>query len=185
VEAIFTIHTRRSVRSFIEKDIPPNQIAEILTCGLKAPSSSNSRPWEFVLVKDQGIKERIGYLGARSLYERKKRRLRDSKTQFENIAKAPLFIVVACNTRKSPIFWSHDGSAATQNMLLAAHAMGLGGVWLGAPLALKKHQNEIKKMLGIPKSMEIASIIALGYPERIPSPRQVGNLKDKVHYESW
>lgn len=185
MEAIFNINTRRSVRNFREKDIPPNQIAEILTCGLKAPSSSNSRPWEFVLVKDQKIKERIGFLGARSLYERKKRRLKDTKKQFENIAKAPLFVVVACNTIKSPIFWRHDGSAATQNMLLAAHALDLGAVWLGAPVALKKHSDEIKKLLGMPKNMEIASIIALGYPEKIPNPRPVGDLKDKVHYESW
>lgn len=185
MDAIFNINTRRSVRSFIERDISPNQIAEILTCGLKAPSSSNSRPWEFILVKDQKIKEKISHLGARSLYERKKRRLKDAQKHFEAIAKAPIYIVVACNTKKSPIFWGHDGSAATQNMLLAAHALGLGAVWLGAPVALKKHSNEIKKLLGMPKDLEITSIVALGYPEKIPSPMPVGDLKDKVHYERW
>ncbi len=128
MEAMESILTRRSIRNFNGKEMSPSQIAEILKCGARAPSASNGRPWEFVLVRDQKIKDRIGYLGARSLYERKKRQLSSSKKHFANIAKAPLFIVVACDTKKSPIFWKHDGSAATQNMLLAAHTLGLGAV---------------------------------------------------------
>ncbi|UCE37854.1 MAG: nitroreductase family protein [Thermoplasmata archaeon] len=185
MEAIENINTRRSVRSFEEDEVPPSQIAEILRCGLRAPSASNGRPWEFILVKDQNVKDRIGYLGARSLYERKKRRLKDTKEQFEKIAEAPLFIVVACNTKKSPIFWRHDGSAATQNILLAAHSLGLGAVWVGAPFALKKHSNEIKKLLGMPKHIEIASIVALGSPKIKPKLKQVTDLKKKIHYERW
>jgi nitroreductase len=137
------------------------------------------------VVKDQKVKEKIGYLGARSLYERKKRKLKDTKKQFAMIAEAPLFIVLACSTRKSPIFWKHDGSAATQNMLLAAHSQGLGAVWLGAPVALKKHSNEIKKLLKIPKQFELASIVALGIPKTMPKPRPQSDIKDKVHFERW
>ena len=185
MEAKEAILTRRSVRNFIEKDIPPDMIINILDCALRAPSSSNTQPWEFILVKDQEIKDRIGYLGARSLYERKKRKLKDAKKRFEMIAKASLFIVIACNTKKSPIFWRHDGSAATQNILLAAHAHGLGAVWLGAPVALKKHSNEIKKLLKLPKQWEIASIVALGYPKTMLKPRPKSNIKDKVHFERW
>jgi nitroreductase len=185
VEAIENLNTRRSVRNFKPKDISAKQIADILNCALLAPSASNGRPWEFVIVKDQKIKDRIGYLGARSLYERKNRKLKDTKAQFARIAEAPLFIVVACNTKKSPIFWKHDGSAATQNMLLSAHALGLGAVWLGAPVALKKHTNEIKRILKMPKSMEIASIIALGHPKTSPKPRPVRDIKEKIHYERW
>lgn len=185
MDAIESILTRRSVRIFKEEDIPPNKIAEILSCAVKAPSSSNKKPWEFILVKDQKVKDRIGHLGARSLYERKKRKLKDTKPRFAKIAQAPLFIVVACDTKKSPIFWRHDGSAATQNILLAAHALGLGAVWLGAPVALKKHSNEIKKLLKIPKSREIVSIVALGTPKTLSNPRPHINIKDKVHYERW
>lgn len=185
MDAIESILTRRSVRDFKEKEISPNKIVDILSCAVRAPSSSNAQPWEFVLVKDQKIKDKIGYLGARSLYERKKRKLKDTKKRFEKIAQAPLFIVVVCNTKKNPIFWKHDGSAATQNMLLSAHALGLGAVWLGAPIALKKHSNEIKKLLKIPKHCEIASIVALGYPTKMPEPRPQGDIKDKVHFERW
>ncbi|MEE9152012.1 MAG: nitroreductase family protein [Thermoplasmata archaeon] len=185
MDAIETILTRRSVRNFKEKEVPPNKIAEILGCAVKAPSASNKRPWEFILVKDQKIKDRIGYLGARSLYERKKRKLKDTKKQFAKISEAPLFIVVACDTKKSPIFWKHDGSAATQNMLLAAHVLGLGAVWLGAPVALKKHTNEIKKLLKMPKHHEIVSIVAIGHPVKIPKPRSQGDIKDRIHFERW
>lgn len=185
MDSIESILTRRSVRDFKRKDIPPNKIVEILSCAVKAPSSSNAQPWEFILVRDQKVKDRIGYLGARSLYERKKRKLRDSKKRFAKIAEAPLFIVIACDTKKSPIFWKHDGSAATQNMLLAVHALGLGAVWLGAPIALKKHSNEIKKLLKMPKHCEIASIVALGIPQIVPNPRLQSDIKEKVHFERW
>ena len=185
MDAREAILTRRSVRSFNKEDIDPKKIAEILSCAVKAPSASNMKPWEFVLVKDQKIKDRIGYLGARSLYERKKRKLKVAKKKFESIAKAPLFIVVACNTKKSNIFWKHDGSAATQNMLLAAHALELGAVWLGAPVALKKHSSEIKKLLKMPNHYEIASIVALGNPATRPKPRPKSDIKDKVHFERW
>ncbi len=185
MDAVQAIKTRRSVRNFKDKEIPPKTIADILSCAVKAPSSSNMQPWEFILVKDQKIKDRISYLGARSLYERKKRKLKDGKKRFAKIAEAPLYIVVACDTKKSPIFWKHDGSAATQNLLLAAHAQGLGAVWLGAPVALKKHSNEIKKLLKMPKRFEIASIVALGYPDRMPKPRPEKDLKNKVRFERW
>lgn len=185
MDAVEAILTRRSVRNFIKQEPEPDKIAEILRCAQKAPSASNMQPWEFVLVKDQEIKERIGYLGARSLYERKKRKLKDGKKRFAKIAEAPLYIVVACDTLKSPIFWRHDGSAATQNMLLAAHALGLGAVWLGAPLALKNHSNEIKRLLDMPKHYEIASIVALGYCTKTPKPRPESDIKDRVHFERW
>jgi nitroreductase len=185
VDAKQAINSRRSIRSFIKRSVPPDLIAEILDSALRAPSASNGRPWEFVIVKDQKVKERIGYLGARSLYERKKRKLKQAKEKFEMIAEAPVYIVVACDTKKSPIFWAHDGSAATQNILLAAHSMGLGAVWLGAPVALTKHQNEIKKMLDLPRHLKIASIVALGYPKKAPGPRVVSDMKKKVHFERW
>ncbi len=185
MDTVQAIKTRRSIRNFKKEEAPPDKVAEILNCAVKAPSASNKQPLEFILVKDQKIKDRIGYLGARSLYERKKRKLNVTKKYFANIAKAPLFIVVACDTQKSPIFWRHDGSAATQNMLLAAHALGLGAVWLGAPVALKKHASEIKKLLGLPKHCEIASIVALGQSQKSPKPRPESSVKDKVHYERW
>jgi nitroreductase len=185
VDAKQAIITRRSVRSFIKRNVPPDLIAEILDSASKAPSASNGRPWEFIIVKDQKVKDRIGYLGARSLYERKKRKLKQAKEKFAMVAEAPVYIVIACDTKKSPIFWVHDGSAATQNILLAAHSLGLGAVWLGAPVALTKHQNEIKKLLNLPRYVKIASIVALGYPKKMPGPRMVSDMKEMVHFERW
>lgn len=185
MEAVDAIKTRRSIRFFKKRDISPGMIAEILECAVKAPSASNIQPWEFVVVRDSRMKERIGYLGARSLFERKKRKLKDSKEHFSRIAEAPVFIVVGCDKKRSPIFWTHDGSAATQNMLLAAHSRGLGGVWLGAPVALRKHRTEIRKMLGMPGHYEPVSIVALGHPAKKPKPRPVRDMKDMIHYERW
>jgi nitroreductase len=185
VDAKEAIISRRSVRSFTNRSVPPLLIAEILDLASKAPSASNGRPWEFIIVKDQKVKDRIGYLGARSLYERKKRKLKQAKEKFAMVAQAPIYIVIACDTKKSPIFWVHDGSAATQNVLLAAHSLGLGAVWLGAPVALPKHHNEIRKMLDLPRYVKIASIVALGYPKKMPGPRVGSDMKNKVHFERW
>jgi nitroreductase len=185
VDAKQAIVTRRSVRSFVKRSVPPDLIAEILDSASKAPSASNGRPWEFIIIKDQKMKDKIGYLGARSLYERKKRKLKLAKEKFAMIAEAPVYIVIACDTKKSPIFWVHDGSAATENILLAAHSLGLGAVWLGAPVALTKHQNEIKKMLNLPRHVKLASIVALGYPKNMPKPRPATDIKEKVHFERW
>ena len=185
MDAIEAIKTRRSIRLFKKKDVSPGKIVKVLECGVKAPSASNYQPWEFVIVRQGSVKNRIGYLGARSLFERKKRKLKDAKKQFSKIAEAPVFIVVACDTKASPIFWKQDGSAATQNMLLAAHAQGLGGVWLGAPVALSKHKNEIKKLIGIPRHYDIISIVALGYPAKKPRARPMMDFKSKVHFERW
>jgi nitroreductase len=185
VDAKQAIISRRSVRNFVKRSVPPDIIVEILDMASRAPSASNGRPWEFIIVKDQKVKDRIGYLGARSLYERKKRKLSQAKEKFAMIADAPVYIVIACDTKKSPIFWVHDGSAATQNILLAAHSFGLGAVWLGAPVALSKHQTEIKKMLDLPRHIKLASIVALGYPKKMPKPRQKINMKEKVHFERW
>lgn len=185
MDVIEAIKTRRSIRLFKKKDVSPQKIVEILECGVKAPSASNYQPWEFVIVRDGSVKNRIGYLGARSLFERKKWNLKDSKKQFAKIAEAPVFIVVACDTKASPIFWKQDGSAATQNMLLAAHAQGLGGVWLGAPVALTKHKTEIKKLLGMPRHYDIVSIVALGYSAKMPRARPMKDFKNIVHLERW
>jgi nitroreductase len=185
VDAIEAIMGRSSVRLFEERDIPVNIMVKVLECAQRAPSSGNKQPWEFILIKDKKVKEKIALLGARSLYERKKAKLKDSKKKFGDIAKAPLFVVVACDTRKSPTFWRHDGSACTQNLLLAAHAVGVGSVWLGAPIALEKLSKEIKKTLKMPKTYEIVSIVALGYPSRAPTQSARKSLKDQVHYELW
>jgi nitroreductase len=185
VDVIDAIKTRRSIRLFKKKDVSPQKIVSILECGVKAPSASNYQPWEFVIVREAAIKNRIGYLGARSLFERKKRKLKDAKKHFSKIAEAPVFIVVACDRNVSPIFWKQDGSAATQNILLAAHAQGLGGVWLGAPVALTKHKTEIKKFLGMPRHYDIISIVALGHSAKAPRTRPMKDFKDKVHFERW
>lgn len=185
MDAIEAIKDRSSVRHFEDRDVPVNIMVNILECAQRAPSSGNKQPWEFILIKDKKVKEKIALLGARSLYERKKAKLKESKMRFGEIANAPLFVVVACDTRKSPTFWRHDGSACTQNLLLAAHAIGVGSVWLGAPVALEKFSKEIKKTLKMPKTYDIVSIVALGYPSKVPSQSPRKSLKDQVHYEMW
>jgi nitroreductase len=137
---------------------------------MAAPSASNERPWRFLVVREREMRERLA-----------------AATPFAKpIAGAPVGIVVCADTKaaKYPGFWVIDCSAAIQNMLLAAHAIGLGGVWIGvhpmAPLSISVRH----AIGGLPRHIKPHSMIALGHPaeERPPVDRYDESF---VHLERW
>lgn len=185
MDAIECIMTRCSIRKYEKKDIPEDVLTTILECGHRAPSASNRQPWEFIVIKDDKKKERICDLGAKAIHERKGVDLKSISERFMRIACASVFIVIAVDKTKSNTFYIQDGSAAAQNMLLCAHALGLGGVWLGAPHSLKKYDEEIKRMTKIGENFIIASIIAIGYPAEKRKISSRVPLHQKVHKEIY
>lgn len=144
------IKTRRSIRRFKkEEKVPPKILGEVLEAGRWAPSSRNSQPWRFIVIADENLKRRIA----------------DATTAGKFLAEASLGIAVTVNTKASrhPV---EDGAAATMNILLAAHALGLGACWIGSYGS--PYEEEVKKLLGIPYDWILLSIIALGYPDEKP-----------------
>ncbi|MGR0482352.1 MAG: nitroreductase family protein [Candidatus Electronema sp. V4] len=141
------IKARRSVREFTAEPVERGLIEQIICAGIWAPSGLNNQPWRFVVIHDSGLRERLADL-----------------TKYAHIVKAaPLLIAVYLDQEKmyDRVKDHQAAGACIQNMLLAAHALGLGAVWLGQILANKDRVNET---LGLSSQHELAALLALGHP---------------------
>lgn len=149
MDVLEAIKTRRSIRNYRDEPIPEESIKAILEAGRWAPSAKNSQPWKFILVRDSEIKKKLAEC---FIYGR-------------FIVNTPLTIAVTINPSASthPV---EDGAAATQNMLLAAHALGLGACWIGSYGSI--YEEKAKGVLGMPKGERLLSVIAVGYPAEAP-----------------
>jgi len=157
--------SRRSIRKFRPDPVPDELILKILDVARYAPSARNSQPWVFIVVKDPEIKKKLAnvHLWAKPL---------------EN---APVGIVVACNTEVSPESYQVDCANATMQIMLAAHALGLGTVWLQT----LRNVSEIQGIVGLPKNYVPVAMLALGYPDERPSPKKRKELKEIVYLNRY
>jgi nitroreductase len=169
MDAMECIKTRRSVRQFKNKKIPPDLINGILEAGMAAPSAGNEQAWEFVVIDDTSILKRIPEIHPYAAMT----------------ANAPVAILVCGNldNQKYDGFWPQDCSAAVQNILLAAHALGLGTVWTGIH-PIPERVTNFRKLLNIPDSIVPFALIPIGYPIDIPRPANRYS-PEKVHTNFW
>lgn len=164
------ILARRSIRKFTDEPVDPALIRKLLEAAMAAPSASDRRPWEFVVVRDPEALQRL------------RRGLPFGRQN------APLAIVVCGNKRRAlpgpaQSFWVHDCSAAMENLLLAAHGLGLGAVWVGVqPLAPLRWA--VSRVLDLPKSVVPLGVANIGHPaeERPPRTRYE---EARVHWERF
>jgi nitroreductase len=163
MDAIEALKTRRSVRNYTPDQVPRELVAQIVDCGRLAASAINIQPWEFVVVSDP--------------VKRKEIALATDYGPF--IADAPVCILVFCRDTK---YFLEDGSAATQNMLVAAWALGLGSCWVAGDK--KPYAEAICKMAGVPEGFKLISLIALGFPMEIPAPSK-RPLSQVLHWEKF
>ncbi len=169
MDALKAIFTRRSVREFTDKSVSGDEITTMLRAGMQAPSANNEQPWHFIVVHD--------------------RELLDSITEFHPHAKmlneAQLAIIVCSQVdpEKKWEMWVQDCSAATQNILLAAHALNLGAVWLGVH-PREERINGVKQLFNLPEDTHPFSIIAIGHPRVLPEP--VDRFDEScIHVNKW
>jgi nitroreductase len=163
MDAIEVLRTRRSVRAYQGETVPREVIENIIDCGRLAPSANNAQPWEFVVVTDAGLRHKI----ART-------------TDFGGfIAHAPVCVVVLCRDTK---YYLEDGSAATENIMLAARAHGLGSCWVAGDK--KPCAAEICRLVGAPPGSKLVSLIAMGFPTENPEPSK-RPLSDVLHWEKY
>ena len=143
------IKTRRSIRKYKLDPIPEEEINKILEAGRWAPSASNRQPWRFIVLRS----------------EETKRKLAETLTWGGFLSQAPLGIAVVINPRASnhPV---EDGAAATQNMLLEAHSLGLGACWIGAYGSV--NEESAKDILNVPDDERLLSVIVIGRPAESP-----------------
>ena len=168
---------RRAVRKFKKKEIPMKLLDEILEAGTWAPSAINTQPWEFILVRDAEAKRKV-----RAIYDEASASGGLYKQETNFIESATLLIVLSDAEKTLHQF---STAAAVENILLAATASGLGSVWVCRPLRVEKTLNELRERFNIPPKYEIIAIIALGYPDEKPKPKQRKPLKETLHFEKF
>ena len=154
------IATRTSIRDYEARPVEKEKIEKMLRAAMAAPTAMNKQPWHFVVVDQRNVLDALA----------------GTNPYAKMLKKAPLAIVVCGNTDKmieggGRDFWIQDASAATENLLLAAHAMGLGAVWTGA-YPSEERCISISKVLSLSDNLVPLNMIVVGYPAEQPQPKQ-------------
>ena len=169
METMDAIFTRRSIRKYLPKPVSRDLIDNILKAGMSAPSAGDEQPWHFIIIDRRDLLEKISEMHHYA------KMLKD--------APAALLICADQNVPKFKDFWVQDCSAASENMLLAAHDLGLGAVWIGVYPA-EKLVTGIRELFKIPEHVTPFSAIAIGYPAE-EKPGRSRYETSRIHDNSW
>lgn len=208
VEAtVKVIQERRSIREYTEEPVSDQDLNLILESARLAPSGENAQPWRFLVVKNRETLKQLGALagggsGRRFTAEFVTKKMQErfanlqdeekKKAAFQKLtsgqvsaflATAPVNIIV-CG-RKDVWDLPYDTSAAIENMLLTATALGLGACWVIAPCIDIRDEERIKNLLGIPEDIKVVSTISIGHPTRPHRPRPRLPIHELVFSEKW
>lgn len=170
MDAIEAILTRRSVRNYTDAPVPEDTIQLLLEAAVSAPSAGNQQAWQFIVIEDREILKRIPSVHPYS----------------GMLNHAPLAIVVCGDLSRERFgggYWVQDCSAATQNILLAARASGLGAVWLGV-YPLEDCVVGLQKLLDMPESVIPLSLISIGFPA-VEQGRVDRYDAGRIHRNQW
>ncbi|HXG42108.1 MAG TPA: nitroreductase family protein [Dehalococcoidia bacterium] len=194
-EAIYTL---RAIRRFRPDPVPDELIWKVLEAATKAPSGGNRQPWRFVVVRDPETKARIGqfYLEGWRFYDGEVRQqmladperariYRSADYLARHLAEVPVLILACLRAGPSPVSTSERGSSifpAVQNLLLAARALGLGGV---LTTLHRVREREVRQLLGIPDEWETMALIPLGWPAVPFGPVRRLPVEEVVYWERW
>lgn len=164
--------TRTSVRNYSNQQVDDDMIVTMLRAAMSAPTARNAQPWKFIVIKDKDTLKAIS----------------DSCRTMPMAQNAALAVVVCGDLDKTldgegSEYWVQDTSAATENLLLAAHSLGLGAVWCGV---YPQHERVayIKKLLQLPANIVPLNVVPIGYPASEVAPKDKWN-PDNVRYEHW
>ncbi len=168
------VQKRRSIRSYKEKPITSEKIDLLVESALRAPSSRGFNPWEFVIVTNKGLLDKLS-------------RAKPHGASF--LKYAPLGIVVCADPEKCDV-WVEDASIASIFIHLAAESIGLGSCWIQIRKRMhdqtKTAQEYVRDLLSIPEKLNVESIVAIGYPAEKKPPHEKESLQyEKVFYDMY
>jgi nitroreductase len=163
VETLTCIRTRREIRDYREQPVTDQELQVILEAGRFAPSSKNSQPWHFIVIRDRDTLKKVSELTPTGAH----------------IAKASLAIALLMDGAKLPEI---DGARAMQNMVLAAWDLGIGSCWV-----TNFYEDGVKDLLGVPQRMKLVTVMPFGYPTKPRTNRKKvrKRLDEIVHYEKF
>ncbi|MHB9131706.1 MAG: nitroreductase family protein [Armatimonadota bacterium] len=163
MDALTALRTRRSIRRFTPVEVPREDLATIVDCGRLAATARGVQPWEFVVVTDPARKAKLAEICEYGKF----------------LAQAAAAIVVFCQDGH---YYLEDGCAATENMLIAATALGLGTCWVAGDK--KSYADDLCKLVGAPDGYKLICTIAVGYPDETPE-RPKRPLEEVLHWEKF
>jgi nitroreductase len=169
MDTLEAIRTRRSVRKYQDQPVPEELVQKLLAAAMNAPSARNGQPWQFVVIDDGRMLADVAEINPNAQMARQ----------------APLGIVICgdLSLEKSPGYWMVDCSAAAENMLLAAHALGLGAVWTGV-FPREERMKGLRRLVKLPENVIAHSLVIVGYPAEQPPPHD-NYRPDRVHRNGW
>ncbi len=163
------ILTRRSIRRYTDEPVNQNDIELLLKAASYAPSANNYRPWHFLVITEREMLDKLSVVHPYA----------------KMLKHAPLAILICGDSSVQEMtgYQAVDCSAATENLLLAAHAIGLGGVWLGV-YPREQRMKDIKNLFQLPENINPVNLVSIGHPaEEKPFPERFN--KEKIHYNKW
>jgi nitroreductase len=169
VDCIEAIMGRRSIRQYAPDPVTDDELGLLLRAAMAAPSAGNQQPWHFVTVRERALLDELS-----------------TATQYAApLARAPLGLVVCAETRdlKHPGYWVIDCSAAIENLLVAAHAAGLGAVWIGV-YPVQERVDNVARIIGTPEGIVPMSMVGVGHPAEGKPPAERFR-PELVHAERW
>jgi nitroreductase len=165
------IAKRVSCRAYKPDPVPEEAVTELFQAALCAPSGNNSRPWHIIVVRDKAKREILATAHRWAAF----------------CAQSPVVIAVCADTEKSPHWWIEDCSAAVENILLQATALGLGTCWIGIRGGETRdltREDHVRAVCGIPGSIRVVALVSVGYPAGQGQPKGPAPL-DVIHYDTW
>ncbi len=169
MELLEAIYTRRSIRQYQDRPVSEEAVRTILGAAMMAPSAGNVQPWQFIVVTDPLQMNRV----------------KDVHPYVGMAAGAPLGILVCgdLSLEKFPGFWVQDCSAAMQNLLLAAHDLGLGAVWTGVH-PIEERVERFRTIFELPEQVVPLGLAVIGWPVK-PGRRKERYKAERTHQNRW
>ena len=169
METIDAIMTRRSIRKYTDRAVPDELVSQLLEAAMAAPSAGNEQAWQFIVIRDRALLDAIPKFHPYS-----------AMLKYASVA------VLVCGDltlEKYKGYWVQDCSAATQNLLLAATAKGLGAVWT-AVYPMEDRVAGMRRLLNLPEHVIPLSLVPLGFPAEQPAKTERFN-SERVHMDRW
>ncbi len=174
MDALETIFTRKSVRNYKDTPLTDEEVHTILRAGMSGPSCTNARDWSFIVVTDREKLDAMAEANGRPAHP---------------LNKAVMAVLICGDLdrafKRAPEYWVIDGAIAGENMALAAHAMGIGCVWLGTWPQMDRVERQAA-LFDLPENVTPHSVLAFGYPEDGEEFAERDLYEeDRVHFEKW
>ncbi len=195
------IKQRKSIRKYNNNPVSMEVVTELIKAATLAPNGSNSQQWDFIVVNKPELVDKLAeyvssahreYFGKARIDASEGEKLVKIVSMYENLKNVPVFVVFCVNMRNKMLqeeftdymkLWAeHSIAAAIENFILAATDKGLGTCWFGSP---SWRSEQIKNLLNIPASIEIAAISPLGYPEGNSAQRPRMPIEEVMHVNHW